>query len=80
MEELFSTPKAAKLIGLSERKVRDLVYTNRIPFYRIGVRILFRASELEAWVRSHHHDARSPENPVDLSHANELSVPETRTS
>jgi excisionase family DNA binding protein len=79
MEAIFSVPKAAKLIGLSERTVRELVYTNKIPFYRIGVRILFRESELEKWLEYHHHEVKSPGEPVDFLHANKLSVPETQT-
>lgn len=76
MEAVFSVPRAAKLLGLSDRTVRGLVYDNKIPFYRVGVRILFRESELEQWLQTHHHDVKSPENPVDLLHANKLSTPE----
>lgn len=78
MEALFSTPKAAKIIGLSDRRVRELVYTNKIPFFRIGTRILFRESELEEWLQTMHHQVKSPENPVDLLHTNELSAPKTQ--
>jgi excisionase family DNA binding protein len=76
MEALFSVPKAAEIMGVSDRMVRYMVSENRIPFFRIGTRVLFRASELEAWLQSQHYEAKSPEKPVDFLHANKFSAPE----
>ena len=76
MEALFSVPKAAKILGVTDRMVRYMVYEQRIPFYKIGARVLFRESDLEAWVQSQKVNVKSPVvKPVDFLN-NELSNPE----
>ena len=77
MEALFSVPKAAEIIGVSDRFIRGMVYDHKIPFYRIGTRILFRESELEAWLQEQHTNVKSPDKPVDFSNTNKFPNQET---
>jgi excisionase family DNA binding protein len=50
IEELWSNADAAKLLGISPRTL--LVWKHRIGFYKIGQRIYFRFSDLEAFVQA----------------------------
>jgi len=51
-EPWLDTKAAAEYLGLrSEKALRDLVHKGRVPFRKTpGGRLVFRASELDAWV------------------------------
>ncbi|MGP1347130.1 MAG: helix-turn-helix domain-containing protein [Phycisphaerales bacterium] len=52
-EELISVsvPKAAAMVGLSERKTWDLVADGTIPSLRVGRRVLIPVAGLRAWIK-----------------------------
>lgn len=56
-EEMPETPErfvrvkeAAEHLGCRPHRIYDLVHQRAIPFYKEGSRLLFRCSELTAWV------------------------------
>ncbi|MCC8118805.1 MAG: helix-turn-helix domain-containing protein [Bacteroidales bacterium] len=56
-EEFIKTKDACKLLGLSRSRVRCLAEQRLIPFYKPGRDLLFKASELTAWIASSSHPA-----------------------
>lgn len=51
MEQLISVNEAASLLGLKASTVREWAKRGRLPSIKISTRRLFRASDLEAWVK-----------------------------
>jgi len=49
---IMTVPEAAEFLRISESTIRDLVAQQRVPFFRIGSRILFYRIRLEEWVDS----------------------------
>jgi excisionase family DNA binding protein len=47
---LVDRDAAAAMLGTSARHVRRLVHERRIPYYRIGGKVRFSPTELQAWV------------------------------
>ena len=47
---LVGRDKAAALLGISERKLSDLVLNESLPHVRIGMRVLFSIDDLHAWI------------------------------
>ena len=52
MEEPFNVNQAARFLGLRKGTIYNLVCRRAIPHYKVGNRILFRESHLEAWFES----------------------------
>ena len=48
--EILNTNEGAKLLRMSEAKLRDLATSGSIPAYRVGPRWRFRREDLETWV------------------------------
>ena len=46
-------PEAAEHLGCSERQLRRWVSQGRVPYTRLGLRVLFVAEMLDAFVESH---------------------------
>lgn len=57
---LLNTQEAAKLVGLSPRKVSQLVDEGRLPVVRIDRSVRFRESDLQNLIREHVCIRRSP--------------------
>ena len=54
--ELLTTPEAAQALRLSERTlIRWRVDRKGPPVVRAGRRIMYRASDLDAWLERHTH-------------------------
>lgn len=49
-KEALDTREAALFLGLSESRVRHLVWEKDIPHYKSGSKVFFRKSELEGWM------------------------------
>lgn len=48
-----SADAAAKIVGLSVRKVRDLIADGEIPHSRVGGRVLIRVADLDEFLLRH---------------------------
>ena len=51
-EPLLDSAQAARLLHLHPKSLQRKVRAGEIPAYKTGKRWLFRASELDAWLRS----------------------------
>ncbi|MDL2300399.1 helix-turn-helix domain-containing protein [Clostridiaceae bacterium OttesenSCG-928-D20] len=47
----LSIPEAAEAIGISDRKLRDLVCVKGFPVVRLGGRVLIPVDPLRDWLR-----------------------------
>ena len=52
MEEPLDIDQAARFIGLKKGTIYNMVSRKVIPYHKVGRRVLFRRSELEAWFQS----------------------------
>lgn len=52
MREQLNVEHAAKLLGLSIHTLYSYIRYRRIPFRKIGSRVLFDPDELENWLKS----------------------------
>jgi len=52
MEEPLTINQAVRFLGLRKGTIYNLVCRKAIPHYKLGNRILFRESDLEAWFQS----------------------------
>jgi excisionase family DNA binding protein len=50
MERLLSIPEVAELIGIKSSTLYKLVSSRKIPFKKIGARVLFDPDEVRVWV------------------------------
>ena len=50
----YTIPKACKIIGIGETKMRELIQQGLMPVIKIGDKILLLASDLEAFLRGHY--------------------------
>jgi excisionase family DNA binding protein len=49
----YNVPQAARMIGRSERRIKDLIATGRLTAYQDGPRkIMITRAELERWLSS----------------------------
>ena len=55
----LSVDEAAPVLGVSVYMVRALIRQRRLPFYRIGRRIVLDREDLEQFLRAHRVEARA---------------------
>ena len=51
-EEPFNVEQAARFLGLKKGTVYNMISRRVIPYHKLGRRVLFRPSELEAFFQS----------------------------
>ncbi len=56
----LSVAEAAPLLGVSVFTVRAWIRQRRLPFFRVGRRIVFDREDLEAFLRAHRVEVREP--------------------
>lgn len=49
---LWDIKKAAAMLSVPEKTIRDWVYKRQMPFKKVGRHIRFCRSELERWIQS----------------------------
>lgn len=49
MEKLLTVEEVGELLRLAPRTVRNWVHTRRIPYRKIGGKVLFHPATIEAW-------------------------------
>ena len=52
LEKYLTVAEAAKLLRVHPRTIYELVYQNRIPYHKVGDRILFLHNSLIEWTAS----------------------------
>lgn len=58
--DLLNVHEASKELRLSIHTIRAWVYQGRIPFVRLGRRVLLRRADLEAFVNKNVVEAQEP--------------------
>jgi hypothetical protein len=51
-EEYYLTNECAKFLNRSSGAVRNLVMRRKIPYRKVGGRLVFLKSELEVWIQN----------------------------
>lgn len=49
-EAMISVAEASRILGVAPTTLYDWARAAKVPHYKIGERVRFRASELETWV------------------------------
>lgn len=72
---MLTVDEAAKILGTSERHVRDLIYRRSIPYLKIGRLVRLDSQELADWIRERRVPAGGgqPANPRASIHYEALS-------
>jgi len=52
---LLSQRNAARALAISERSLYEWTHAGRVPYVRLGRRVLYQPDALRRWVRSHQH-------------------------
>ena len=52
MEEPLDVERAAHFLGLKKGTLYNMISRRAIPYHKVGRRVLFRRTELEAWFDS----------------------------
>ena len=57
-ERLLTARQLAELLGFAPGTIVDWAEAGKLPCYRIGGRLRFRADEVEAWLAEHRRGPR----------------------
>lgn len=49
---MLTTGEVAQMLGVSVSRIRHLVSARAIPYYKPLGRVLFKQSEIEAWIQA----------------------------
>lgn len=52
IEPMIPVAEAARILGVAQTTLYDWVRAGKVPHYKLGERVRFRASELDEWVTS----------------------------
>ncbi len=58
---IMGLEECASYLNISRNTIYHWVSTNRIPFYRLGKKLLFRVSEVNEWALQHQNKVKSEE-------------------
>ena len=60
MSEQYLTDKeVSKMLKISRRCLQDYRTNGKIPFYRIGGKILYRSGDIEQFLKEHYQDRKT---------------------
>lgn len=58
-DKILSAKEAAKYLGIGYHKLNELMFTQKLPFIKIGHRRKIKERDLEAWVAAHEEKIHS---------------------
>jgi excisionase family DNA binding protein len=70
----------AERLGVSPWTVRTWLRTGRIPFYKVGRRVLVRVTDIEALLEAHYTPARRPAEPTNNRNGGRTAAARVATS
>lgn len=59
MDKLFSVSEVADFLGIKKTTVYKYVMKQRIPYVKIGARLLFDQARIEAWVKEQSQEPKA---------------------
>ncbi len=66
MEQLMFPEETAHSIGIKLVTLYTWVSRGKIPFVKVGAKLMFRPSALEAWLREREHQPKRTQNVVGM--------------
>ncbi len=57
MEKLLSVNQLADILGLKKITIYEKVRSNKIPFVKLGKRVLFQPSDVEGFIKMNRKEA-----------------------
>ena len=58
-EQYLTDKEVSKLLKISRRSLQDYRTEGKIPFYRVGGKILYSASDIERFLKEHYEKKRT---------------------
>ena len=58
-EQYLTDKELVRLLKISTRTLQDHRMDGKLPFYRIGAKILYRASDIEHFLESHYENRQA---------------------
>jgi excisionase family DNA binding protein len=65
-ERLLTARELADLLGFAPATVVDWAEAGKLPGFKVGGRLRFRASEVEAWLEEQRLDRPSGREPLEV--------------
>jgi excisionase family DNA binding protein len=72
IEPLLSAGEVADLLGFSAATIVDWAEAGKLPAFKLGGRLRFRESEVDAWLEERRHGSttrREPREDLESRHA-----------
>ncbi len=63
-DKLQNVSQAAELLGISTHTIYAWVCQRKIPYVKIGRRVMFRPQDIEAWIEGHRVPPAPPMLPL----------------
>lgn len=57
-QEILNIKELSQYLHCSISKIRNLIYDNEIPYFRIGNRYLFNLSIIQKWITNQYNDIK----------------------
>ena len=59
MATLLNVAQTAERLGTTERHIRELIYRRELPYFKVGRLVRIDSDDLDAWLTSQRHPART---------------------
>jgi excisionase family DNA binding protein len=73
MERLLTIKEVAEWLGTSERHVRELVFTKRVDYIKVGGKVRFLPDDIRTWVEANRQKARPTVSDEDRAFLDSLN-------
>lgn len=50
MQQIISLKQLSDILGISDSEIRKLIRENRIPYFKIGYRYMFKVDSINKWI------------------------------
>jgi excisionase family DNA binding protein len=65
-EQYLTDREISKLLKISRRSLQDYRTEGKIPFYRLGGKVLYRASDIEQFLENHYEKRKTKNRFTDI--------------
>lgn len=50
MQQIISLKQLSDILGISDSEIRKLIRENKIPYFKIGYRYMFKVDSINKWI------------------------------